>query len=123
MKGCTQDGTSLMAKTFSSTGSIAPASRDGPADGQPDGEVEPADGVEPAAPGPLEPAVPESAEPAAPGSMEPAGGCGSAGRRMDLESGDGLIEGLHRCSRETPGRIDCLVEPTLASESAASLFA
>ena len=143
----------LMVKTLSSAGSgsiesVEPAAlgsvepgAGAPAEPAAPGTAEPAGGAssEPAAPGtiepgagePAEPAAPESvepetaepAEPAAPGTAEPAGGCGAAGKKMDYESGDGLMEGLRRCWRETPGGIACLVEPTLANASAASLFA
>jgi hypothetical protein len=122
MKGCTQTGASLTVKALSIASFVAPGSRVEPAGGQPVGEAEPAGVAEPAAGGDTEPAAPGPLELAAGEPVEPVAGYGLGGRTMDSESGDGLIEGLCRCSRETPGRIDYLVEPVLASESAASLL-
>ena len=48
---------------------------------------------------------------------------GSAGTNIDADSGDGLVDGLCSCSRETSAGIACLVEPILAKVSAASLSA
>lgn len=48
---------------------------------------------------------------------------GSASTKTDADSGDGLIDGLYCCSRETPAGIACLVEPILAKVSTASLSA
>jgi hypothetical protein len=39
---------------------------------------------------------------------------------MDVDSGEGLIDGFLRCSSEMPGRIDSLEDPSLDSVSAAS---
>ena len=60
-------------------------------------------------------------EPVAPGSLDSAGRLGSAGRTMESESDDDVIDGLHMCSREMPGGMDFLVEPSLESMSAVSL--
>ena len=49
------------------------------------------------APGVLRPVGVE--EPTAPESVVPAGTFGSAGMTMDSESGDGMMDGLWRCSR------------------------
>ena len=61
------------------------------------------------------------------GSAYPASAAPSAGalpaQMMESDSGDGLMEGLRRCSKETPGGIAYLVDPIRASESAASLLA
>jgi hypothetical protein len=42
---------------------------------------------------------------------------------MELDSGDGLIDGLRIISSDTPAEISCLVEPIFDSRSASSLFA
>src|SRR3954468_16225936 len=43
--------------------------------------------------------------------------------KMDSDSGDGVMDGFRICSSDTPGGMDCLVEPSLDKASAASLFA
>src|SRR3954470_24028254 len=43
--------------------------------------------------------------------------------KMDSDSGDGMIDGFLICSSETPGGMDCLVQPSLDNASAASLLA
>lgn len=48
---------------------------------------------------------------------------GSTGTKIDTNSGDGMMDGLYSCSRETSAGIACLVEPILAKVSAASLSA
>ena len=71
----------------------------------------------------------------APGCGEAVPGCGaavaevleptvprSASNMMESDSGDGVIDGLCRCSRETLGGIGCLVDPMRASVSTALLF-
>jgi hypothetical protein len=42
---------------------------------------------------------------------------------MDMDSGEGLIDGLWMISSNTPAGMSCLVEPILDSRSASSLFA
>jgi hypothetical protein len=39
---------------------------------------------------------------------------------MDIDSGEGLIDGILKCSSEMPGRIDSLEDPSLDNVSAAS---
>ena len=43
--------------------------------------------------------------------------------RMDYDSGEGLIDGFFMCSKEMPGGMDILVDPSLESASAASFSA
>jgi hypothetical protein len=42
---------------------------------------------------------------------------------MEVDSGEGLMDGLQMISNDTPAGISCLVEPILDSRSASSLFA
>src|ERR1044071_8530513 len=43
--------------------------------------------------------------------------------KMDLNSGDGVMDGFLMCSSHTPGGMACLVEPSLDNASATSLLA
>ncbi|MEI4927705.1 hypothetical protein Q8G50_34875, partial [Klebsiella pneumoniae] len=42
-----------------------------------------------------------------------------AGIKMHYDSGDAVIDGFLRCSRAIPGGIDCLVDPSFDSVTAA----
>jgi hypothetical protein len=42
---------------------------------------------------------------------------------MEVDSDEGLMDGLRMISNNTPARISCLVDPILDSRSASSLFA
>jgi hypothetical protein len=42
---------------------------------------------------------------------------------MDVDSDEGLMDGLRMISSDTPAGISCLVEPILDSQFASSLFA
>ena len=57
--------------------------------------------------------VPEP-DPAAPGAV---------GTKMESDSGEGLMDGLRRHSRETPYGIACRLEPMRVRASTASLYA
>ena len=48
---------------------------------------------------------------------------GAAFTKMDYDSGEGLIDGLHRHWRETPAGMACRVEPMRARVSVVSLSA
>ena len=48
---------------------------------------------------------------------------GAGGTKIESDSGDGLMDGLRRCWRETPVGIACRVEPIRARASAWSLSA
>ena len=72
-------------------------------------------------------AVPEpAAEVPGPPAWSPKSGpttSGSGGMKMELDSGDGLTDGLRRRWRATPVGIACRVEPIHAGASACSLSA
>jgi hypothetical protein len=53
-------------------------------------------------------------------SMGTASDSGFAGIKIDSDSGDGLIDGFLKCSKDIPGGIGSRDEPSLDNMSAAS---
>ena len=83
------------------------------------GSEVPEPGVTTAVPGPLV----EVPEPPAGFLQSDPAASGAGGTKMESDSGDGFIDGLRRCWRETPVGIARRVEPIRARASAWSLSA